>query len=233
MLNAKTFWVIWTFKWISRLSDVCDMILNNAFKLIMIIFNALVDSNKILIMKASDFKMSIDTLFFNDLLTDFHSERTLNVCLQSCKFMFSFFSSSTNLTAMILDDSIKIWDLKMILLINVFHIFHECIKSISVHEFVSSVFNWQQLEIDVQVAFAFSYLYMINWKLNLDECLLQDHENFVDQESCDDLILQINICFHSFCSEFNEKFNILDYDLHWVFCDVYDSFNYFILNWHV
>ena len=41
------------------------------------------------------------------------------------------------------------------------------------------------------------------------------------------------IQFCSFCSELNEKFSILDHDLHWVFCDVYDSFNYFILNQHV
>ena len=74
---------------------------------------------------------------------------------------------------------------------------------------------------------------MINWKLNLDEYLLQNHESFVDQESCDDLILQIDICFCSFCLKLNEKFSILDHDLHQVFCDVYDFFNYFILNQHV
>ncbi len=134
---------------------------------------------------------------------------------------------------MTLDDLIEIWDLKMILLINVFHIFHECIESVSVHEFVSSVFNWQWLEIDMQVAFASSYLYMINWELDFDECLLWNHESFVDQESCDNSISQINICFCNFCSELNEKFSILDHDLHQVFCDVYDSFDYFILNWHV
>ncbi len=99
VLDAKTFWVIWTFKWISRSSDACDMILNNAFKLIVIVFNALVDSNKTSIMKASDFETSVNILFFDDLLTDLCSERTLNVCLQSHKFMFSLFLSSANLTA--------------------------------------------------------------------------------------------------------------------------------------
>ena len=74
---------------------------------------------------------------------------------------------------------------------------------------------------------------MINWELDLDECLLQDHENFIDQEFHDDSILQIDICLCSFCSELNEKFSILDHDSHWVFCDVYNSFNYFILNQHV
>ncbi len=102
VLDAKTFWVIWTFKWISRSSDACDVILNSAFKLIAIIFSALVDSDEISIMKVSDFETSVDMLFFNDLLTDLCSERTLNVCLQSCKFMFSFFSSSANLTAWLL-----------------------------------------------------------------------------------------------------------------------------------
>ncbi len=99
VLDAKTFWVIWTFKWISWSSDACDVILNSAFKLIMIIFSALVDSDEMSIMRASDFETSVNTLFFDDLFTDLHSERMLNVCLQSCKFMFSFFSSSTNLTA--------------------------------------------------------------------------------------------------------------------------------------
>jgi len=50
-------------------------------------------------MKASDFETLVETLFFDDLFTDFRSERMLNVCLQSCKFMFLFFSSSANLTA--------------------------------------------------------------------------------------------------------------------------------------
>jgi len=75
------------------------MILNSAFKLIMIVFSALVDSDEMSIMKVSDFETSVDMLFFDDLLTDFYFERTLNVCLQSCKFMSSLFSSSTNLTA--------------------------------------------------------------------------------------------------------------------------------------
>ncbi len=74
---------------------------------------------------------------------------------------------------------------------------------------------------------------MINWKLDLDEYFLQDHENFIDQESCDDSILQIDICLCNFCSKLNEKFSILDHDLHQVFCDVYNSFDYFILNQHV
>ncbi len=102
MLDAKTFWVIWTFKWILWSSDACDVILNSAFKLIAIVFNALVNSDETSIMKASDFKTSIDTLFFDDLLTDLCFERTLNVCLQSCKFMFLLFSSSANLTAWLL-----------------------------------------------------------------------------------------------------------------------------------
>ncbi len=102
MLDAKTFWVIWTFKWISWSFDVCDVILNNAFKLIAIIFSALVDSDETSIMKASNFETSVDMLFFDNLLTDLCSERMLNVCLQSCKFMFSFFSSSANLTAWLL-----------------------------------------------------------------------------------------------------------------------------------
>jgi len=71
----------------------------SAFKLIAIVFNASIDSDETSIMKASDFETLIETLFFDDLLTNLHSERTLNVCLQSCKFMFSFFSSSANLTA--------------------------------------------------------------------------------------------------------------------------------------
>ena len=100
MLNAKTFWVIWTFMWASRSSDVCDVILElSAFKLIVIIFSASVDSDETSIMKVSDFKTLVETLFFDDFLTDLHSERMLNVCLQSCKFMSSFFSSSANLTA--------------------------------------------------------------------------------------------------------------------------------------
>ncbi len=74
---------------------------------------------------------------------------------------------------------------------------------------------------------------MINWKLDLNECLLWNHENFVDQEFHNDLILQINICLCNFCSELNEKFNILDHDLHWIFCNVYNFFDYFILNQHV
>jgi len=102
VLDAKTFWVIWTFKWILWLSDACDVILNSTFKLIVIVFNALVDSDETSIMKASDFETLVDTLFFDDLFTDFHSERMLNVCLRSCKFMFSFFSSSANLTAWLL-----------------------------------------------------------------------------------------------------------------------------------
>ncbi len=99
VLDAKTFWVIWTFEWISWSFDACDVILNNAFKLIAIIFNALVDSDEMSIMKASDFETSVDMLFFDDFLTDFRSERMLNVCLRSCKFMFLLFSSSMNLTA--------------------------------------------------------------------------------------------------------------------------------------
>ena len=74
---------------------------------------------------------------------------------------------------------------------------------------------------------------MINWELDLDEYLLRSRESFVDQEFRDDSILQINIYLCSFCSELNEKFSILDHDLHWVFCNVYNFFNYFILNWHV
>ncbi len=104
-----------------RSSDVCDMILElSAFKLIaiifnasvdlnemsikliMIVFNASVDLNEMSIMRASDFEMLVEMLFFDDLFTDFRSERTLNVCLQSCKFMFSFFSSSMNLTMWLL-----------------------------------------------------------------------------------------------------------------------------------
>ncbi len=68
-------------------------------KLIIIVFNASVDSDETSIMKASDFEMLVEMLFFDDFLTDLHSERTLNVCLQSCKFMSSLFSSSANLTA--------------------------------------------------------------------------------------------------------------------------------------
>jgi len=128
---------------------------------------------------------------------------------------------------------IKIWNSKIILLINIFHILHENIESVSVHEFVSFVFNWQRLEINVWITFAFSYSYMINWKLNFNECLLQDHESFINQEFYNDLILQINICLCSFCSKFNEKFSIFNHDLHQVFCDVYNSFDYFILNQHM
>ncbi len=102
VLDAKTFWVIWTFKWILQSSDACDVILNSTFKLIMIVFNALVDSDKTSIMRASNFKTSVNMLFFDDLFTDFRSERTLNVCLWSHKFMFSLFSSSANLTAWLL-----------------------------------------------------------------------------------------------------------------------------------
>ncbi len=100
MLDAKTFWVIWTFAWTSRSSDVRDVILElSAFKLIAIIFSASVDSDETSIMRASDFETLVETLFFNDLFTDFRSERTLNVCLQNHKFMFSLFSFSANLTA--------------------------------------------------------------------------------------------------------------------------------------
>ncbi len=103
MLNAKTFWVIWTFMWALRSSDVCDVILElSAFKLITIIFSTSIDSNETSIMKASNFKTLVETLFFDDLFTDLRSERTLNVCLQSCKFMFLLFSSSANLTAWLL-----------------------------------------------------------------------------------------------------------------------------------
>ncbi len=102
MLDAKTFWVIWTFKWISWSSDACDVILNNAFKLTAIVFSALVNSDKTSIMKASDFKTLVNTLFFDDFLTDLCSERMLNVCLQSCKFISSLFSSSVNLTVWLL-----------------------------------------------------------------------------------------------------------------------------------
>ncbi len=103
MLDAKTFWVIWTFMWTSRSSDVCDVILElSAFKLITIVFNASVDSNETSIMRASDFETLVEMLFFDDFFTDLCSERTLNVCLQSCKFMFSLFSSSANLTAWLL-----------------------------------------------------------------------------------------------------------------------------------
>ncbi len=107
MLDAKTFWVIWTFKWISWSFDACDMILNSAFKLIAIVFSALIDSDEMSIMKVSDFETSVDMLFFDDLLTDLRSERTLNVCLWSCKFMFSLFSSSANLTVWLLMTRLK------------------------------------------------------------------------------------------------------------------------------
>jgi len=70
-----------------------------SIKLIMIVFSASVDLNEMSIMKASDFKTLVETLFFDDLFTDLCSERMLNVCLQSHKFMFSLFSSSTSLTA--------------------------------------------------------------------------------------------------------------------------------------
>jgi len=68
-------------------------------KLIMIIFNASVDSNETSIMKASDFEMLVEMLFFDDLFTDLHSEKMLNIYLQSCKFMSLLFSFSANLTA--------------------------------------------------------------------------------------------------------------------------------------
>ncbi len=87
MLDAKTFWVIWIFMWALCSFNVCDVILElSAFKLIMIIFNASVNSDEIsikliaivfnasidsdetLIMKASDFEMLIKTLFFDDLV---------------------------------------------------------------------------------------------------------------------------------------------------------------------
>ncbi len=139
----------------------------------------------------------------------------------------------SELDSVILDDSIEVWNSEMILLVDIFHIFHEDIESVSVHEFVSSVFDWQRLEINVWVTFAFSYSYMINWELDFNECFLWSRENFVNQKSHDDSILQINICLCSFCSKLNEKFSILDHDLHQVFCDVYDSFDYFILNQHM
>ena len=92
--------MIWTFTWVLRSSDVCNVILElSAFKLITIVFSASVDSDKTLIMKVSDFKTLVEILFFDDLFTNLRSEKTLNVCLQSCKFMFSFFSFSANLTA--------------------------------------------------------------------------------------------------------------------------------------
>jgi len=53
----------------------------SAFKLIAIVFNALVDSDEMSIMKASNFETLVETLFFDDLLTDLCSERMLNVCL--------------------------------------------------------------------------------------------------------------------------------------------------------
>jgi len=49
-------------------------------------------------MKALNFKTLVEILFFNDLFTDLCFKKMLNVYLQSCKFMFLFFSSSTNLT---------------------------------------------------------------------------------------------------------------------------------------
>jgi len=52
-----------------------------SIKLIIIIFSASVDSDEILIMKASNFEMLVETLFFDDFFTDFRSERTLNICL--------------------------------------------------------------------------------------------------------------------------------------------------------
>ncbi len=126
MLDMKTFWVIWTFTWASYSFDVCDVILKlSAFKLIaivfnalidsdetlikliMIIFNASIDSDETLIMKVSNFKMLVEMLFFNNLFTNLCSERMLNVCLQSHKFMFSLFSSLTNLTAWFLITQLK------------------------------------------------------------------------------------------------------------------------------
>jgi len=53
----------------------------SVFKLIAIVFSASVDSDETLIMKASDFETLVEMLFFDDLFTDLHSERTLNVCL--------------------------------------------------------------------------------------------------------------------------------------------------------
>ncbi len=103
MLDAKTFWVIWTFAWASRSSDVCDVILElSAFKLTAIVFSASVDSDETSIMKASDFETLVETLFFDDLFTDLRFERTLNVCLRSRKFMSLLFSFSANLTAWLL-----------------------------------------------------------------------------------------------------------------------------------
>jgi len=118
--------VIWTFTWASYSFDVCDVILKlSAFKLIaivfnasvdsdetlikliMIIFNASIDSNEISIMKVSNFKMLVEMLFFDDLFTNLCSERMLNVCLQSYKFMSSFFLSLTNLTAWFLIIQLK------------------------------------------------------------------------------------------------------------------------------
>jgi len=50
-------------------------------KLIMIVFNASVDSDKTSIIKASDFETLVEMLFFDDFLTNLRSERMLNVCL--------------------------------------------------------------------------------------------------------------------------------------------------------
>jgi len=50
-------------------------------KLIMIVFNASVDSDETSIMKALNFKTLVEILFFDDFFTDFRFERTLNVCL--------------------------------------------------------------------------------------------------------------------------------------------------------
>jgi len=47
----------------------------------MIIFNALIDSDETLIIKALNFKILVETLFLNDFFTDFRSEKTLNDCL--------------------------------------------------------------------------------------------------------------------------------------------------------
>ncbi len=73
------------------------MILNNVFKLIAIIFNALLNLNKSLIIKESDFKTLIKTLFLNNVFINLRFKRILNIYLQSYKFIFLFISSLTNL----------------------------------------------------------------------------------------------------------------------------------------
>ncbi len=96
MLNTKIFEVIWTSAWVLCSSDVCGVISAPcAFKLTAVIFNALINSDKILIMRASGFNV----LIFNDLSTDLRFESMLNVYLRSRRFMSSLFSSSANLTA--------------------------------------------------------------------------------------------------------------------------------------